>query len=146
MRWPPAPKSLAAQTKPGIGNAQTRSVIDPWLTITGTLESEGEIHVEGRVDGDIRCAHLTVGKDAKVNGNITAEALVIRGEVKGTIRANSVTLLDSSGVESEIFHKSLSIEEGARFEGQSRRSPDPIKDARDGHLLTDEAATTGPEA
>ena len=106
--------------------APTRSVIDAWLIITGNLQSEGEVQVDGQIQGDIRCAHLTVGKDALVNGNITAEEVVVRGRVTGVIRANRVILQDSAHVESEVFHKKLSIEEGARFEGMSRRSEDPL--------------------
>src|SRR5437016_5256172 len=101
--------------------APTRSVIDAWLTITGNLQSEGEVQVDGQILGDIRCAHLTVGRDALVSGNITAEEVVVRGKVKGVIRANRVILQDSAQVESEIYHKQISIEEGACFEGTSCR-------------------------
>ena len=104
----------------------TRSVIDAWLTITGNLESEGEVQVDGQIHGDIHCAHLTVGRDATVTGNITADEVVVRGSVKGVIRANRVILQDSAHVESEIFHKKLAIEEGACFEGNSRRCEDPM--------------------
>ena len=104
----------------------TRSVIDAWLTITGNLQSEGEVQVDGQINGDIRCAHLIVGRDATVNGNITAEEVVVRGKVTGVIRANRVILQDSARVSSEIFHKKLSIEEGASFEGMSRIKEDPL--------------------
>lgn len=108
-------------------SAPTRSVIDAWLTINGNLESEGEVQVDGKVNGDIRCAHLIVGKDASICGNIIAEDVIVRGKVKGVIRANRVTLQDTSVVDSEIFHKSLAVEEGACFEGQSRRREEPMK-------------------
>ena len=104
----------------------TRSVIDAWLMITGNLLSEGEVQVDGQIVGDIRCTHLTVGKDATIKGNITAEEVVVRGKVAGTIRANRVILQDSARVESEIFHKLLSIEEGASFEGVSRMRENPM--------------------
>src|SRR5262245_47376482 len=106
--------------------APTRSVIDAWLTITGNLQSEGEIQVDGRVEGDIRCAHLVVGKDATITGNIVAEEVVVRGKVTGVIRGNRVFLQDSARVESEIFHKKLAIEEGAVFDGQSRLREEPM--------------------
>jgi cytoskeletal protein CcmA (bactofilin family) len=117
----PAPRKAAA------GNASTRSVIDAWLTIRGDLESEGEVQVDGKVNGDIRCAHLVVGKDAIVVGNIVAEEVIVRGKVKGTIRALNVTLQDTAVVESEIYHKSIAIEQGACFDGLSRRREDPMK-------------------
>jgi cytoskeletal protein CcmA (bactofilin family) len=106
--------------------APTRSDIDAWLRINGNLESEGEVQVDGQIQGDIRCAHLTVGRDALVNGNITADEVVVRGKVMGCIRGNRVILQDCAHVESEVFHKKLSIEEGACFEGTSRRCDDPL--------------------
>jgi cytoskeletal protein CcmA (bactofilin family) len=108
-------------------NSSTRSVIDSWLTIRGDLESEGEVQVDGKVNGDIRCAHLVVGKDAVISGNIMAEEVIVRGKVKGTIRALTVTLQDTAVVESEIYHKSLAIEQGACFDGVSRRRDEPMK-------------------
>ncbi|HJZ43320.1 MAG TPA: polymer-forming cytoskeletal protein [Hyphomicrobiaceae bacterium] len=107
--------------------SSTRSVIDSWLTIRGDLESEGEVQIDGKVNGDIRCAHLVVGKDATVVGNIIAEEVIVRGKVKGIIRAISVTLQDTAVVESEIFHKSIAIEQGACFDGLSRRRDEPMK-------------------
>ena len=125
-RRPPAhsPDAPAAGRKPG--TSPTRSVIDAWLTITGNLQSEGEVQVDGKINGDIRCAHLTVGKEASIVGNITADEVVVRGKVKGVIRANRVILQDSARVESEIFHKRFSIEEGAIFDGHSRIRENPL--------------------
>jgi cytoskeletal protein CcmA (bactofilin family) len=108
------------------GNAPTRSVIDAWLTITGNLQSEGEVQVDGKINGDIRCAHLTVGKEASIVGNVTADEVVVRGRVKGVIRANRVILQDSARVESQVFHKRLAIEEGAIFDGHSRIRENPL--------------------
>jgi cytoskeletal protein CcmA (bactofilin family) len=122
----------ASATEPGIpavrnsNGVPTRSVIDAWLQITGNLQSEGEVQVDGQIHGDIRCAHLTVGRDARVAGNITAEEVVVRGKVTGIIRAIRVILQDTAQVDSEIVHKKLSIEEGATFEGIARRSEDPL--------------------
>src|SRR6185436_13212819 len=43
-----------------------------------------------------------------------------------SIRGNAVTFQSSSRVEGDVFHKSLAIEQGAFFEGKSRRSDDPM--------------------
>ena len=103
-----------------------RSVIDAWLSMTGNLESEGDIQVDGKVQGHIRCTQLIVGKDASIDGDIFAAEVVVRGKVKGVIRANRVKLQETACVESEIFfEKSLGIEDGASFEGQIRRAAEP---------------------
>lgn len=118
--------TLGASINRKVAAAPTRSVIDSWLVITGNLQSEGEIQVEGRIEGDIRCANLIVGKDADIHGSIVAEEVIVRGKVKGTIRANRVTLQDTAVVESDIYHKSMSIEQGACFEGSSKRRDQPL--------------------
>jgi cytoskeletal protein CcmA (bactofilin family) len=108
-----------------IGSSPTQSVIDAWLTITGKLESQGDVRVEGQIAGDIRCANLVVGRDATVSGDIVADEAVVRGRVKGTIRANRVILQDTACVESAIYHKVLSVDEGASFDGQSCHRQQP---------------------
>jgi len=51
--------------------------------------------------------------------------VTVRGHVKGTIRAVRVRLEDGASVEGDIFHRSLAIEEGAVFDGSSRRVDNP---------------------
>ena len=98
------------------------SSIGPDLTIMGNLISKGEVVVDGEVQGDISCAHLTVGQTARITGGIVAEDVVVRGHVMGSIRGNRVNLQATSRVEGDIFHQSLAIEQGAMFEGRSRRA------------------------
>lgn len=105
------------------------SVIGPDLIITGNLFSKGEMQVDGEVQGDIRATNLIVGERARITGTITAEEAVIRGQVMGSIRSRRVMLQSSSRVEGDIYHQSLAIEQGAYFEGKSRRSDDPMAGA-----------------
>lgn len=105
--------------------APTRALIDACLNIDGNLETEGEVQVDGRITGNIRCAHLTVGRDAVILGDITAEEVVVRGKVTGVIRGNRVILQDGAQVESEIFQSKLTIEEGANFKGMIRDHAEP---------------------
>ena len=74
--------------------------------------------------------NLTVGDAARIEGSIVADEVVVRGAVKGVIGANRVVLTDGANVESDIFHKKLAIEEGARFDGAARYSEQPIEKAR----------------
>jgi len=108
------------------GDKMGPSVIGSDLIIIGNLESKGEVTVEGQIQGDIHCAMLLVGENAQVTGGILAEEVVVRGSVLGSIRGNKVTLQSTAHVEGDVFHKALAIEQGAFFEGKSRRSEDPL--------------------
>ena len=61
-----------------------------------------------------------------MKGDIVAEELTIGGHVNGTVHANRVKLMNTAVVEGDIFHRTLSIEENARFEGTSRRQEKTI--------------------
>jgi cytoskeletal protein CcmA (bactofilin family) len=111
-------------TMPG-ATAGASSVIGPDLTITGNLESQGEIQIEGEVQGDINAARIVVGEGACITGSLLADNVIVRGNIAGSIRGNSVTLQSNCRVEGDVFHRSLAIEQGAFFEGKSRRSEDP---------------------
>jgi cytoskeletal protein CcmA (bactofilin family) len=69
---------------------------------------------------------LILGKDAAVIGAIIAQEAVIRGKMTGMIRATRVLLQASARVESEIIYQSLSVDEGASFEGISRPRANPF--------------------
>jgi cytoskeletal protein CcmA (bactofilin family) len=66
-----------------------------------------------------------IGQQARVVGELVADEIVIGGEVSGSIRGNNVTFQTASRVEGEVYHRKLAIEQGAYFEGKSRRSEDP---------------------
>ena len=106
--------------------AGTPSMIGADLSITGNLESKGEIQIEGEVQGDIHAQRIVVGEQARITGALIAEEVVVRGGVQGSIRGNNVTFQSTSRIEGDVFHKSLAIEQGAFFEGKSRRSDDPM--------------------
>ena len=117
-------------TKPSSAPGPTsNSIIDEWLTMRGDLESEGDILVKGRIHGNVTCKLLIIDEKASVEGGVVAEEAVVRGATTGTIRANRVRLEGTARVDSEIFHRSFSVEEGARIEGALHYQNDPLSDA-----------------
>jgi cytoskeletal protein CcmA (bactofilin family) len=140
----PAKPGATPAPRPPVAGPPTRSIVDSCLVITGNLESERDVQVDGAINGDVNCSQLVVSKDATITGNVTAEEVVIRGKVKGVIRAAQVVLQDTAHVESDIFHKSLIIEQGAHFDGQSHRLEQATTSAKSGK--TAKAAKTRDES
>ena len=118
---------IAGKSRRPDGTA-TRSVIDPWLRITGNLEGEAELQIDGHIRGDIRCTKLVISKGATVDCNVTADEVIIRGRVIGVVRGNRVVLQEGAYVENEICYKRLCIEEEAHFEGVVRMRENPLEE------------------
>jgi cytoskeletal protein CcmA (bactofilin family) len=102
------------------------STIGEELTITGNVSSTGELHVNGRIQGDVHCVALVLGENAQIDGSVVAEDVMIRGRLIGSVRALRVMLQSPSHVEGNLFYKSLSIEQGTYFEGESHPSEEPL--------------------
>jgi len=106
------------------------SIINEWLKMKGDLESEGDILVKGKVNGNIKCNLLIIDTDALVEGGITADEVVIRGTTKGVINATKVRLEKTAHVDSEICHNVFSAEEGARIKGALHFKENPLADVQ----------------
>lgn len=105
----------------GRSGPDTVSVLGRGMLITGNITCSGSMQILGRVNGDIHATSLDIGEGAQVEGNVTAQEIVIHGKFKGTIHANNVRLQGTAAVDGEILNKSLTIEQNALFEGVSRR-------------------------
>jgi cytoskeletal protein CcmA (bactofilin family) len=102
-------------------SADEISSIGSSVTILGKINGTGTVRICGRIKGELQASTVLIDDGAQVEGNIVAEQLIIGGRVHGTVHANRVKLNGSAIVEGDIFHRSLSIDENARFEGSSRR-------------------------
>jgi cytoskeletal protein CcmA (bactofilin family) len=106
---------------------EVTSVIGNDLTIIGhglKIISQGVLQVDGEIEGDVRAAEVIVGEQGKVTGMVAGQQVIVRGKVSGVICGKTVALQTSSIVEGDIHHMSFTIEQGAIFDGSSRRAAD----------------------
>ena len=114
-------QSTAAQPEVASTQPEATSCISSGMTVVGKLVGDGSVMVFGHVEGELQASSVVICEGAQVEGNVVAKDLTIGGRVKGTIHAVRVKLHSTAVVEGDIFHRSLAIEENARFEGTSRR-------------------------
>lgn len=100
------------------GRSNVPSIISTNLTITGNLKTDGDVQIDGTVDGDVNSKQITLGESGVVNGSIVADLARISGTVNGAITARVVELGRSAKVTGDINHYSLAIEPGAFIQGQ----------------------------
>jgi len=72
----------------------------------------------------VQAAEVIIGEQGKVTGMVAGQKVVVRGKVSGVVCARNVGLLASSEVRGDVHHMSFAIEQGAMFEGRSRRAAD----------------------
>ena len=105
------------------------SIISSDVVMTGNINAAGEVQFDGSLEGDIKAVTLIVGEKANVKGEIICDRVTVRGKVEGGIRAKQVSLAATAHINGDIIHSSLSVENGAHFEGACRHSDDPLSEA-----------------
>ena len=110
--------------RPGTSSAgdSPLSIVAIGVTITGDIESNGVIKVEGRIHGSIRSARqVLLGRQGEVKGDITAQEAVIGGKVEGSITTSDrIEVQGSATVVGDIHTKSIIVLEGAHINGKVR--------------------------
>jgi len=98
------------------------SIIAAGMRITGDLETNGTLKVDGRIEGSVLGARqLMLGRNGSVKGNVHAGEVVLGGLVDGSIVADERLELQSSAVvNGDIDTKSIVVLEGARINGTVR--------------------------
>jgi cytoskeletal protein CcmA (bactofilin family) len=97
------------------------SVVGEGTRIAGDVMGEGDVQVEGWVDGDVSGRCVTVGVNGRVLGKIVAEAALVSGSVSGGIAAHTVVLTGTARVACDIVQERLTIEAGAQVAGVLER-------------------------
>ena len=96
------------------------SIIASDMTVTGDLETEGVVRVEGRVHGTVRVgSQVLVAEGAVIEGDLHTQEAVVAGKVSGAIHARErVELQATALVTGDILTPRISIVEGARVTGE----------------------------
>ena len=123
-RDPPSlPPTITRRSKQTAG---APSIISADLVMRGTLESAGDIHLDGCVEGNVRSEILVVGDTAVINGEVIADDVTVRGCILGGIRARKVLLCAGSRIKGNILYGIFEAEAGAQIEGNCRYVDDPL--------------------
>ncbi|NEQ49872.1 MAG: polymer-forming cytoskeletal protein [Leptolyngbya sp. SIO3F4] len=97
----------------------SRNHIAQGTTITGDIVTDGDLRVDGRVEGTIVSkGKLVVGGSGTVKGDIKCVNANVSGMVQGTMTVNEMIAVQASGKFSgDLSYGKLSVEPGAQLEG-----------------------------
>ena len=103
------------------------SILGSDMVVSGDLVAASQLHIDGRVEGDVRCEILVQGEGGTIAGNIVADSVHLSGLVDGIVKARLVTLEPSARVTGDVTYETLSIAAGAAIEGRlARREGAPL--------------------
>jgi len=68
------------------------SVIGPDVVVTGNVRASADLHIEGRIEGDLDCGSLVVGAEALIQGQVRAESARIAGRIEGAVSIRQLTV------------------------------------------------------
>lgn len=114
---PPQPPKSDRSLFPGV----TR--LGSTIVLNGEVEAHEDMLVEGRVQGKITLPSgtLTVAKGARVEADVRVRALVLHGELKGTVRAaEQAVISETAEMHGDVITPRITIAHGARFAGGIR--------------------------
>jgi cytoskeletal protein CcmA (bactofilin family) len=102
--------------------SNSSNIIGKGTTVEGSIDTFGNIRVEGRIIGNIKSkSKIALGQSSYVEGDIVAQNAEIAGEVAGKIEIAELLIIKPSGiVKGDIVTGKLIVESGAAFNGSCR--------------------------
>ena len=100
---------------------QATSIIGQSITITGDITADEPLTIAGRVDGTVSIPghSLTIDNAGQVNGDLQADAVIVRGHVTGSVVATGRIAIGATAiVDSSLSAPVLRVEEGANIRGK----------------------------
>lgn len=105
------------KNKQDLGQNSVQNLIAKGTKIVGTFESEGDIRIDGIIEGNIKTpGKVVVGKSGEINGTLQSSNAYFEGTLKGKLElTETLTLKPTAHIEGEVVIAKLAIEPGAVF-------------------------------
>ncbi len=105
-----------------------KNVLSSDVEIKGNIKFAGELAFDGKIEGEIQTdGVLTLGDSAVVNGNISAQTVIVRGKITGNITAKEkIEIKAKTELFGDIRATKLTVEEGVTFVGKTEVNPNKV--------------------
>lgn len=97
------------------------SIVCKGISIRGEVTGTEDFQIDGEVNGTVQMSggRVMIGPEGRVTGNIDAREIIVRGELKGNLRAGERILVGRTGIwRGDGVSPRLGIEEGAVVKGK----------------------------
>ena len=107
------------KSRNAVGNSgHTFSIIASDVEIVGNLNARVDLHIDGKVQGDVTCGNLVQGEGSLISGRVVAQSARLSGQVEGSIEAGELVIEASARVSGDVTYENLTIAPGGQVEGK----------------------------
>lgn len=99
---------------------EAETIIGESVQVKGNFESNGNIIINGMLDGEIKTkGAILVGDKSKINANIKSNEMAVKGEINGNLKVKGYLSVSASAkILGDIECAQISIEKGAEINGK----------------------------
>lgn len=98
--------------------SSTFSVFGADIRIKGDVAASADLHIDGKIEGDVTCTSLVQGETGEIHGAVKAESARLSGTVRGTISVRELVVLKTARIHGDVHYDALTIEQGAQVDGR----------------------------
>ncbi len=117
---------LARRLSRSTTGAPVPSIISENTRLKGDIMSDGIVHIDGQVEGDVSCEELIIGIKGTVVGTVNAKNLQLYGVLNGRASADTLFIAKTAKLIGDATHNTIAIEPGAFVDGHCMRMGSPI--------------------
>ena len=105
-------------TRSSMSAAPGFSILGADTAIKGDISAASDLHIDGRIEGDITCASLVQGETSEIIGALKVQNAKLAGIIRGTIEAGELVILRTAQIYGDVHYEALTIEPGAQVDGR----------------------------
>ena len=99
-------------------SGHTFSMIASDVEIVGNVSAKVDLHIDGRIQGDVSCGSLVQGESSVIAGKVIADSAKLSGQIDGSIEAGDLVIEASARIKGDVSYESLTIAPGGQVEGK----------------------------
>lgn len=102
------------------------SLIAAGVLIEGSIQSKGDLRVEGHVKGNILCtSKLVVGRGGRIEGEVDTKGAAVAGRIEGHLFVHDVLVVQETGhVSGEVVTLKFENKPGGQVSGSLKMGQD----------------------
>ncbi len=112
------PSAAPQRARESMASGHTFSMIASDVEIVGNVSAKVDLHIDGKIQGDVACGSLVQGPDSIIVGKVTAQSARLSGRVDGSIEAGELIIEASAKIHGDVSYESLTIAPGGEVEGK----------------------------